>query len=171
MHLVSDLALGALFFAAGALVEAAPAERRALAAPSLALAGAMLLAMALMAEWEGVASPRFVGHAARELQAHSMLTLPALLAAALALARRRLDPAAAARRPLVRLALALAGGATLWLLWQMTAVDLTLHSSAPHRPWWLNLAVHQFEHLLDLAVLLAALSVWFRVGRGRSARA
>lgn len=168
LHLASDLALGALFFVAGCAVAPAPSAAGERAALPLALAGAMLLAMALTAGFEGVASPRFVGHAARELQAHAMLTLPAMLAAALTAPGARFDPAGAARRGLARGAAAVALASGGWLVWRAARIELGLASSAPERPWWLNLAVHQFEHLIDLGFLLLAAAAWRRAGQRRS---
>ncbi|MCZ7647399.1 MAG: hypothetical protein M5U26_19440 [Planctomycetota bacterium] len=60
------------------------------------------------------------------------------------------------RRREVWLAAALAASATGFLAWGVWQGNVMRYASDPSRGVALNLAVHQFEHLLDLAPLLLA---------------
>ena len=147
MHLVSDVALGALFLGAAGLF-----ERAGLGVGLLAAAG-LLGALAGAAGTAGVSHPRFVGHAVREIVTHVSVTLPLLLAWTASRAKLR---ATGRRLPWwswVAVAVAAATTGALLLLLPGPAV-IARYSSAPQRPLALNLAVHNFEHLIDLGVLI-----------------
>jgi hypothetical protein len=147
MHLLSDAALGALFFGTAGLF-----ERAGLGAGPLAAVG-LLGALAVAAGMDGVSHPRFVGHAMREIVTHASVTLPLLLAWTASRARLRQGELRLPRWSWagIGVAAAITGG----LLLRLPALaDVTRHSSAPGRPLALNLAVHNFEHLIDLGVLI-----------------
>ncbi|HEX9800132.1 MAG TPA: hypothetical protein VGC00_08200 [Thermoanaerobaculia bacterium] len=156
-HLLSDLALGGLLFAVGRTVGPADGGReRRVRLGAVAVAGGLFAAA--LAAWgiESVATPRFVGHAGREILTFALLALPVLWALAL----RGHGTSLALRRALgerdVRLALAVAALGAGGLGWHALGVDLLAASSAPSRSLALNLAAHQFEHLFDVAFLAAA---------------
>ena len=147
LHAVSDPILALL------LVGAAGLHPRAGRSP-LAILGIVLF-LAMTALWlDGEAlGPRFLGHGVREVVTHSIVTLPLLLALAH-------HPAAALdfrllfRRRWPAICLGLAAVLTLVAAVAAGPADVLEHSSAPERSLILNLAVHNFEHLLDLLFLL-----------------
>lgn len=161
MHAASDLALGCLFAAAGGLYAGAGLG-------ALVPAGAALLA-AMAAAWglSGIAEPRLAAHAAREVFTHALVTLPIVMAWA---ARRRAFEPAIALRSRRWVWLAVAGAAiTSGALAAAVAraggpAGVLRHASNPGRSLPLNLAVHNFEHLLDALFLVAVTSV--ASGRG-----
>jgi hypothetical protein len=161
LHLASDLVLGGTFFAAGRLLGGPPAGGR-LAWLAPAGAAAMLALGALVWGVDGVAGPRFVGHALREVETHAVVTLPALLAGVLwwrAEERAARSPGAVLRERPVVAALGVAAAAGVFLLAGLPGVDVARDGSAPGRSVPLNLAAHHVEHLLDVAYLLVAAAV------------
>ena len=163
LHLVSDLGLGCLLLAAGGLFEGAR--------PSLvAGVGAGLVAgMAVTAGIADIVHPRLVGHAAREMFTHALITVPLLTAWT-----ARLVPLVARpwRAPWWSwTALGAAAAVTAGLASAVLRVGGILrHSAAPARPLELNLAAHNFEHTLDLIQLLVLASLAWRASSGRSRR-
>jgi hypothetical protein len=171
-HLLSDIALAGLLFAVAVALPGAgpaPGEGDATRAPlglTPLLGAALLAAGALASGVADVSTPRFVGHAAREVLHHSLFTAPLLVACAPG--PRRLDLAGAARRPAVLAALALAAGVAGYLVALSVASDILSHSSAPGRPLHVNVAAHTFEHLLDAFFLVSVASLF---GRDRGTHA
>jgi len=147
MHLLSDVVLGALFLGAAGLFAGAGLGVGALAAAGL------LGALAVAAGTAGVSHPRFVGHALREIVTHVWVTLPLLLAWTAARVGPRSLGLRVPRWSWVAVGVAAAVTGVLLLLLPGLA-DVTRHSSAPGRPLALNLAVHNFEHVIDLGVLI-----------------
>jgi hypothetical protein len=169
-HLLSDLALAGIFYAAGrTVVGPAPVERAPGGRWLLALAGTLLLAA--LAAWgvDDVLSPRFVGHAGREVETSMAIVLPVLWALALRAPGATLEWRATWARRDVGVALAVAALAAGTLLAHALGVDLMAASSAPSRSVALNLATHHFEHLFDVAFL--ALAIHFALSAGRRAPA
>jgi hypothetical protein len=152
-HLLSDVALAGLFYVVGRTV------RRDDVAPPAAPytpAVAAVLFVAALASW-GVAdvlSPRFVGHAGREVETAALIVLPPLCALALRAPGASFDLHGARRELGVWLAAGATAVATGILLIRSLGVDLMAASSAPSRGVALNLAVHHFEHLFDAAFVV-----------------
>lgn len=149
-HLLSDLALGALFFCAGRLFRSNDRHERGAPWFAIAFTGLMLV---LLAAWGAadIATPRYIGHQAREIFTHSIVTLPLLVG--LTVGRR--GSLRAILQPAVLISLAVATGITMWLGWSVLQVDILSHGANPEIPAGVNLAVHNYEHLIDLAILVA----------------
>jgi len=162
LHLMSDLALALLFFGAAGLFERAGMG-------AIALVGMALLAgMAGVSGLAEIAHPRFVGHAAREVFAQTLVTLPLLMA--WTWRRIPLEPVAALRTRWWTGG-ALAAGFVVTALLGLgvgRVSDVLRYSSAPGRSLALNLAAHNFEHLLDLLLLVVGVSGVLRDDDGRS---
>jgi len=110
-----------------------------------------------------VTTPRYVGHQAREIFTHAIVTLPLLVGltgGALQSVRRALDP-------LVVVGLAVAASICVWLGWSVLQVDILSHGANPGLPAGVNLAVHNWEHLIDLALLMMMTRGAARVANGR----
>jgi len=154
-HLLSDVALAGLFYVAGRTVRRGGAPR---SATPWGLAPAAALFAAALAGWglSDVLTPRFVGHAAREVETGALVLLLPLWALALRAPGAALAPRRALGEPGVWLAAATAAVAAGVLVRHALGVDLMAASSAPSRRPALNLAVHHFEHLVDAAFLVLA---------------
>lgn len=150
-HLWSDVALALLFFGVG----------RALATPSTGhdwlLVWAILLFAAMLLAWgvHDTWSPRSIGHQAREVFTYTLLSLPCLVWVKLHYGEP-IASLAAFQQKAVLLPLGAAVAITALLAWGVLHGDVLRFSSNPTRGPLLNLAVHNFEHLLDLVPLLGA---------------
>lgn len=155
-HLLSDIALGGLFFATGRTVASTAGRSSFGGWIPVSMAGGLFLAG--IAAWgvDAVGSPRFVGHAGREVETVALVALPVLWALALRSPGAGLELRRVLAERGARVALTVAAGGSGLLLWLAAGADLMAASSAPERSVALNLAVHHFEHLFDLAFLVAA---------------
>ncbi|GMV80039.1 MAG: hypothetical protein AMXMBFR7_12230 [Planctomycetota bacterium] len=146
-HLWSDLALGGIFFGVGRCL--APLDRSH-GARGLALAIGLFLCMLLRWGADGAWSPRFAGHQAREIFTHVLVTLPLLAGFAWQVGRAA---APDFHRPAAWLGWGVGAGLCVAIGVRVLSVDIMAFSSDPSRGVALNLAAHQFEHLLDFAML------------------
>jgi hypothetical protein len=153
-HFWSDIILCACFYMAGKTMSLSPSK----SGPWLMLHGALVFCL-MACTWgmEGSRSARFLGHGAREILTYFLVCIPALLAI-----RHRAHGAfhlAALRRPDALLCLACIVAIGSGMFTGLHNQDLVSLSSAPQRPLTLNAAVHNFEHLLDLLLLMAVTAV------------
>jgi hypothetical protein len=163
LHLASDLGLGLLLLAAAGLFEGARPG-------VLAIVGAVLLAgMAIAAGFADVTHPRLVGHAAREMFTHALLTVPLLMAWTARSVPLRSRPWRAPWWAWAALGAATAVTAGLGRA-VLRAGEILRYSSAPRRTLELNLAAHSFEHVLDLIQLVVLVSLVSRATDGRARR-
>ena len=148
-NLLSDIALAGLFFCAGRLSRETRSQRGG--APWFAVTGGVaLLSLVVVWGWAEVGTPRFIGHQAREIFTHTLVTLPLLagLTGRSALRVRHL------REGSVALGFAIAAGLSGWLAWSVLHVDILSYGANPELPMLVNLSVHNWEHLIDLVLLL-----------------
>lgn len=150
-HLWSDVALALLFFGVGRTLTAPSTGSNWLLAWATLLFATMLIAYGAHDTW----SPRSIGHQAREVFTHTLLSLPCLVWVQLRCGEA-LVSLAALRQKSVLLPLVAAIAITGLLAWGVLHNDVLRYSSNPARGALLNLAVHNFEHVLDLVPLLAA---------------
>jgi len=150
-HVISDVAIAAGLCAIGSAVRRermTPVQgfgSMVLAAVGLLIAGMCVFGL------DGVASPRFIGHSAREVFTYALIVVPVLTFRAL---RYRPDLRLVVRRPETTISLAVSILAMAYIAIFALRVPLMQYSTDPTRSVALNLAAHNFEHVLDLLFLV-----------------
>ena len=152
-HIISDVAIAAVLCAAGStLRRIGMASARGFS--SMVVTGAVLLAFGMgVFGVSDISSPRFIGHSAREVFTYTLIIIPVLIFFAL---RDRSSSHIMMGRPgpEVFIPAAVALVAIGYLATLAVRQPLLQYSADPTRSAPLNLAVHNFEHMLDLPFLL-----------------
>jgi len=149
-HVISDVAIASALCAIGSALRR---ERTAVTGFGLMvlIAVGWLLGGTFVFGLDGFSSPRSIGHSAREIFTDALIVVPVLTFLTM---RRVPDLWSAIRRPEVSIALALSMLPVAYIATFAVRVPLIQYSADPTRSVALNLAAHNFEHVLDLLFLV-----------------
>jgi hypothetical protein len=150
-HVISDVAIAAALCAIGSTLRRTPmTAMRGFRSMVLTAVGLLVVGICVFG-LAGVAGPRSIGHSAREVFTYALIIVPLLTFRAL---RHRPDLRIVVRRPDTSISLMLSVLAMAYIAIFALRVPLIEYSTDPTRSVALNLAAHNFEHVLDLLFLL-----------------